>query len=90
MVKEDRGNIILGNPDGFDHVDCDKAAYRELPSEVVKEKPAVISKEIKKDDSPSLASGDLAPIMEQKEEKVKYTKPIKRGGRDSIFKRRLS
>lgn len=27
IVTADRGNVILGNPDGFDHVDCSKAAY---------------------------------------------------------------
>jgi len=48
LVKEDRGNIQLGNPDGFEHIDCSKTKYISketakkefpiLPTEPVKEK----------------------------------------------------
>ena len=68
LVKADRGNIALGIPDGFDHVDCGKAAYMEVPPEIVKEKSVIIAKEVKEDEK----------------------SPFKKGGRDSIFKRRLS
>lgn len=27
LVKADRGNIQLGNPDGFEHIDCSKTKY---------------------------------------------------------------
>ena len=89
LVKEDRGNITLGIPDGFDHADCGKAAYLEVPPEVAKEKPVVIAKEVKKEIKPFSPPSDAAPVMEQKEKRV-YPKPIKRGGGDSVFKRRLS
>lgn len=93
IVKADRGNITLGNPDGFDHIDCGKAAYIKFPSDVIKEKPIVISKEVKeykKPLDPSCDSDDSAFAKEEMEEVDKYTKPIKKGGRDSVFKRRLS
>jgi hypothetical protein len=88
LVKEDRGNITLGIPDGFDHVDCDKSKYlgrdMSIPDPIKEETPYVLPEKV--EEKPTL---DSAPVMEQKEERV-YPKPIKRGGRDSIFKKRLS
>ena len=40
LVKADRGNITLGNPDGFDHIDCDKSAYI-VPHGLLKEKKSI-------------------------------------------------
>lgn len=80
LVKADRGNIILGNPDGFDHKDCNKSKYlgrdMSIPDPIKEENPYVLPKEVEE------------KIEEKVEEKT--FKPIKKGGQDSKFKRRWS
>ncbi len=106
LVKADRGNITLGNPDGFDHIDCAKSQYlgrdMRVPDRVYNDEliasPASVEDvpewEAVKDDSvdkviePTL--NDSETLKEKEEERDGVIKPIKKGGRDSVFKRRLS
>lgn len=94
LVKADRGNITLGNPDGFNHIDCAKSQYlgrdMSVPDRVHNDE--LIAPPIPKEGVSEwgTAKDDSEAIKEEEEERDKYTKPIKKGGRDSVFKRRLS
>ena len=41
LVKADRGNIQLGNPDGFEHIDCSKTKHisKEMAEKAAKLNP---------------------------------------------------
>lgn len=78
IVTADRGNITLGIPDGFDHIDCGKAAYidpgdcKKKPSveKVIEETTPLPTKEEKDEDIREYFYSGDEPVclMEEKDE----------------------
>jgi len=69
LVKADRGNIQLGNPDGFEHINCSESKY--ISKEMAKEATKKAKKEF-----PILPP---APVKEKKVEAVpEYTAPVEK------------
>jgi len=85
LVKADRGNITLGNPDGFDHIDCDKSKYlgrdMSIPDPIKEENPYVLPEKIEEKAEENIAKVEEKGYSE-------WSKPIKKGGYDSKLKRR--
>lgn len=83
LVKADRGNIQLGNPDGFEHIDCAKSKY--LGPEVAKKsdpKEFPILPEEKKEEAPKevevkstvIPEYEPSVVKKAKEKKPKWTR----------------
>ena len=72
LVKEDRGNIQLGNPDGFEHIDCSKTKY--ISKEMAKKEFPILPTEPVKEKDEEVIPEYTPPV--KKEEKIEEVEAV--------------